>query len=54
MRSLFMNKLGERSFKIRVVCDRCLEMWGVRSFKIGVVCDRHLGISWNCDRLKLG
>ena len=27
-RSLFGDKLGERSFKIRVVCDRCLGMWG--------------------------
>ncbi|MDJ0500703.1 MAG: hypothetical protein PX483_07585 [Nostocales cyanobacterium LE14-WE4] len=45
VRSLFGDKLGERSFKIEgVVSDRCLGMLGVRSFKIGVVCDRCLGL----------
>ncbi|WP_279327319.1 hypothetical protein [Cuspidothrix issatschenkoi] len=26
----------------------------MRSFKIRVMSDRYLGISWECDRLKLG
>ena len=54
-----VSAAASSSFKIGVVCDRCLGMLGVRSFKIRVVCDsealrrnRCLGML-GCDLLKL-